>query len=116
MRPRCLFKLSPSTRRAPDQRRLGGAAWLSSSALARAESSVWPWFGSGFQEELHLYPGQLDDVVIVELVGQGIERLAVDHREVGAFHVGDEVAMWPFGDDCHLHPGLAQRGQRLEER
>src|SRR5688572_24263609 len=66
-------------------------------------------------EELHLHAGQLDHVVIVELTRLRVEHLAVHHREVRAFDVGNEVALRTPRDHGYLQARLAQRGQVLGE-
>lgn len=45
---------------------------------------------SGLEKELHLDTGDLDHVVIRQLMGLGIENIAVDDGELGAFDMGDE--------------------------
>src|SRR6202165_6150612 len=67
------------------------------------------------QEEFHLHAGTLDYIVILERVRGRADLLTVDRGPVGAFHVGDEVALRPAGQHCHPDPGLAERGERLGE-
>src|SRR2546430_13952139 len=68
---------------------------------------------SGLEEEFHLHARELDDVVVLKRVRRGADRLAIDGRAVGAFDVGDEIALRPAREDGDLHPGLAQGGERL---
>src|SRR5688572_33327440 len=48
---------------------------------------------SGLVEELHLDAGDLDEVVILQRVRRGADRLAVHGRALRAFDVRDEVAL-----------------------
>src|SRR5688572_16465860 len=73
------------------------------------------WRKSTFQEKLHLDPRELDDVVVLERVRRGADRLAVDRRAVGALDVRDEVALRTPSQHRNLNPGLAERGERLGE-
>src|SRR6185295_5270636 len=68
-----------------------------------------------FQEKLHLHAGELDHVVVVQLVRLRIQRLAVHHREITAFDVRYEIALGAARDDRHLDAGLAQRREVLGE-
>ena len=67
-------------------------------------------------EKFHLGPGDLDNIVIVQRVRLGIERLAVDHRKIRTFNVRDEIALRAAGDDRHLHSRLAKGGKRLGQQ
>jgi hypothetical protein len=71
---------------------------------------------SGFEEEFHLYAGQLDNVMVAQLMRLGIKRLAIHHREIGTFHVGNEVTMWPLGNDRDLNTRFAQRSKGFQQR
>src|SRR5882672_3896591 len=69
--------------------------------------------GSRLDEEFHLNPGQLDDVVIVQSVGLGVQGLAVQHGKARTLDVGDEEPLRAARDDRHLHSRLAERRERL---
>jgi hypothetical protein len=71
---------------------------------------------SGLQKELHLYAGEFDDVMVMQLMGLRVKRLAIDHREVRALDVGNEVPLGPFGDNGNLNAGFADRRQRFTQR
>ena len=68
---------------------------------------------SGLEEKFHLDAGELDHVVILERVRGGTDLLAVHLGALVAFDMGDEVALRPARQHRHLHPGLAERGERL---
>src|SRR5262245_66228748 len=70
---------------------------------------------SGLQEEFHLHARELDHVVVLERVRRRADLLAVHVWARRALDVGDEVALRTAGEDCDLHAGLAERGERLGE-
>src|SRR3954463_6194206 len=70
---------------------------------------------SALEEKLHLHAGELDHVVILERRGSRTDLLAVHRGAIRPFHVSDEVSLRTAGQHCHLHPGLAERGERLGE-
>src|SRR5258706_3296063 len=83
----------------------------SSGGPARPEDPT----ASALVEELHLDARDLDQVVVLERVRRGADRLAVDGGALRAFHVGDEIALRPAREHSHLHARLAQGGERLGE-
>src|SRR3970040_2240060 len=85
-----------------------------SGRRSRVRGAV-PRRGSSLQEELHLDARQLDDVVILERMRRGADRLAVHHPRICALDVCDEVALRAARQHRHLHAGLAERGERLGE-
>src|SRR5205085_9045245 len=66
-------------------------------------------------DELHLRPGELDDVAVLQLHRFLGERMAVDRGAGGAFDMGEDVAAGPLGDRGDLYAGLAYRGDDLGE-
>src|SRR5918993_4956813 len=88
------------------------AAWATKNSVIARPSAI---LRSGLEEELHFYACKLNDVVVLQRMRRGADRLAVDRRAVGALDVGDEVARRAPGEDSNLHAGLAERGQRLDE-
>src|SRR6185503_11484428 len=69
----------------------------------------------GLQEEFHLDAGQLDHVVVLERVRRRADLLSIHLGALVALDVGDEVALRAARQHCDLHPGLAERGERLAE-
>ena len=51
--------------------------------------------------------------MISQLMRLGVDGLAIDHRELRTFDVGDEVAVRPPGNHRNLDARLAERGQGL---
>src|SRR5882672_3038729 len=107
MRTRCFFKPSPLSCYVPESRCCPSPP----GAGFRAASGF-----SGFEEEFHLYAGQLDNVMVAQLMCLGIKRLAIYHREIGTFHVGNEVALRPLGNDRDLNTRLAERSKWFQQR
>src|SRR5690349_5604297 len=70
---------------------------------------------SALVEKLHLDARDLNEIVIFQRVRRRADRLAVDGGALGAFHVGDEVALRPAREHGDLHPRLAEGGEGLGE-
>src|SRR5260221_2672622 len=73
----------------------------------------WSRPGSAFEEEFHLHAGKLDDVMVLERGRRRADLLAIHCRAVRALDMSDEVALRPARQHRHLHPGLAERRERL---
>src|SRR3954452_16915527 len=70
----------------------------------------------GLQEKLHFYTGQLNDVVIAQLMRLRVEGLTVEDRKVGPFYMGNEIPVWPFCNNSDLNTWFTECGQRLCQR
>src|SRR5258708_35479240 len=73
----------------------------------------WSRPGSAFEEEFHLHAGKLDDVMVLERGRRRADLLAIHCRAVRALYMSSEVALRPARQHRHLHPGLAERRERL---
>src|SRR5258708_36535175 len=73
----------------------------------------WSRPGSAFEEEFHLHAGKLDDVMVLERGRRRAHLQAIHCRAVRALDMSDEVALRPARQHRHLHPGLAERRERL---
>ena len=62
---------------------------------------------------MQLDGSQFDQVVVIQGAGLVVDGGAVDHGEMLAIHVAEEVAQRPPGDHGHLHPRLAEGGEWL---
>src|SRR5262245_10743246 len=97
------------------------AAWpMKKAVIARPTAILTTCWGkrdlrSALQEKLHLDARELDDVMVLERMRRGADRMAVDRRPARAFNMRNEVDLRESRKQRYLNAGLAERGERLGE-